>query len=171
MLSIRLEIDTLKNESRDLLESVLSDQELLDKLDEVLEDEKSFLNISREDKNVIKIEEKMINDNNQKEMIVESSKEISKPAKIIRSLYKIFESFFDSIAKTFLKKKFKINNSVYNDGKKAIIAMREKDTKTFWKKATDSVLNLFKKIPTDTRKIIKNTKNTAIEEIYSWNMQ
>ena len=57
---------------------------------------------------------------------------------------------------------------MYNDGKKAVIAIQSKDTKTFFKKASDALLNLIKKIPPDTRKIIKNTKNVAIDEICSW---
>ena len=172
MLNIRLEIDTLKNESRDLLEDVLNNQELLNNLNEVLEKEKSVLKISLEDENIIKIEEKRTTDYKDKnEIIIEKSKEVSKVSKFIKSFYKIFESFFDSVAKNFLKKKYKINNSVYNDGKKAIVAISEKDTKTFFKKVTDSLLGLFKKIPGDTKKIIKNTKNVAIDEIYSWNMK
>lgn len=109
-------------------------------------------------------------DKNLKENNISNEKngEISKLKKITKSFLKIFEAFFDSIAKGFLKKKYKINNSVYNDGKKAIIAASNKDSKTFLKKATDAILNMIKKIPTDKKKIIKNTKNVAIDEIYSW---
>ena len=32
----------------------------------------------------------------------------------------------------------------------------------------DAYINMIKKIPTDKKKIIKNTKNVAIDEIYSW---
>ena len=151
------------------MSEALNDSKLLDKLNEVLEDKKTILNISLDDKNVIKIVEKDITVSENKKIIDdEKKKTTSFASKFFKSFYKIFESFFDSVAKNFLKKKYKINNSVYNDGKKAIIAIHNKDSKTFLKKATDSILNLFKKIPTDTRKIIKNTKNVAIDEVYSW---
>ena len=152
-----------------MLSEALNDTKLLDKLNEVLEDNRSVLNISIDDKKVIKIEEKEILLNQEEKMAhEEKSKKVGVLGKTLKSFYRIFEGFFDSVAKTFLKKKYKINNSVYNDGKKAIVALRGKDTKTFFKKVTDSILNLFKKIPADTRKIIKNTKNVAIDEIYSW---
>lgn len=151
------------------MSEALNDDKVLDKLNEVLEDKKTALNISLDDRNVIKIEEKDLTVSENKKIINEvKKKESSFDGKFLKSFYKVFESFLDSVTKTFLKKKYKINNSVYNDGKKAIIAIHNKDLKTFLKKSTDSILNLLKKIPTDTRKIIKNTKNVAIDEIYSW---
>lgn len=160
----------MNNDSSDLLSDALNDAKLLEKLNEVLEDKNSIINISMDDKNVIKIEEKPV--------IIEKANAVEKDekkksivGKVLKSFYKIFETFVDNAAKTFLKKKYKINNSVYNDGKKAAIALCDKDTKTFFKKATDSLLNLFKKIPADTRKIIKNTKNVAIDEMYSWKVK
>ena len=159
----------MNKETNELLFATLNDPKLLNKLNEVLEEKNSTINISLDDKNVIKIEEKEIQGKNiQKNVFKTKGEDTSLFLKVIKSSYKIFESFFDSIAKNFLKKKYKINNSVYNDGKKAVVAICSKDTKTFLKKVTDSVLNLFKKIPSDTRKIIKNTKNVAIDEIYSW---
>ena len=169
MLSIKLELDTLKDESKDLLEDALNDEKLLAKINEVLENEKMVLNITREPNDIIKIEEVKLN---KTEDVIKNEKvkeKDSKTVKFIKSFLKVSESFFDTFAKNFLKKKFKINNSVYNDGKKAVVAIQNKDAKTFWKKATDSILNLFKKIPADAKKIIKNTKNTAIDEIYAWN--
>ena len=137
----------------------------------MLDSEKTTINISLDKGNVIKVEEIKTELTKQEKIQKENGKSTVSAGKILKSIYKVFESFFDSIAKTFLKKKFKINNSVYNDGKKAIIALHEKDTKTFLKRVTDSALNLLKKIPSDTRKIMKNTKNVAIDEIYSWRME
>ena len=134
----------------------------------MLDSEKTTINISLDKGNVIKVEEIKTELTKQEKVQKDNGKSTVSAGKILKSIYKVFESFFDSIAKIFLKKKFKINNSVYNDGKKAIIALHEKDTKTFWKRVTDSALNLLKKIPSDTRKIMKNTKNVAIDEIYSW---
>lgn len=109
---------------------------------------------------LVKREQEKI-DNNEK-------KNENKILKVAFSVGRVFEEFIDSFAKKKLKEKYNLNYSVYNDGKKAIIAATKKDDKTFWKKATDSVLNAIKKIPTDTRKIIKNTKNAVIDEIFSW---
>lgn len=147
----------------------MNEKELLDKLNEVLEDKNSILKISIDDKEKIKVEEIKNEEVTSKETSSREVKkeEVSKLRKVTKSFLKIFEELFDSIAKNFLKKKYKINNSVYNDGKKAIVAIQNKDTKTFWKKATDVALNMIKKIPTDKKKIIKNTKNVAIDEIYS----
>lgn len=169
-LEIELEIDALNNNNQNLLEETLNDKNLINKLNEVLEDKSSILKISIDDKEKIKVEEIKNKDIiiKKEERVVTEKEKVSKIKKVTKSFFKIFEGFFDSVAKNFLKKKYKINNSVYNDGKKAIIAAQNKDLKTFFKKSTDAVLNLIKKIPTDKKKIIKNTKNVAIDEIYSW---
>ena len=151
----------------------MNDKELINKLNEILDDKNSVLKISMDDKENLKIEEvenkeKSVGDININNVTDTKKEEVSKLKKFTKSVFKVFEEVFDSVAKNFLKKKYKINNSVYNDGKKAVIAIQNKDTKTFWKKATDAVLNLIKKIPTDKKKIIKNTKNVAIDEIYAW---
>ena len=153
-----------------MLKDALNDTKVIEKLNEVLEKEKTTINIYREGKeDLIRVEEK------KEELTIENIVPKVKEnrtitiTKVLKAMYRIFEGFVDSIAKNFLKKKYKINNSVYNDGKKAVAALVGKDTKTFWKKATDSILNFLKKIPSDARKIIKNTKNIAIDEIYSWN--
>ena len=72
------------------------------------------------------------------------------------------------MARKFLKEKYKLNYSVYNDGKKAVVAAKNRDFKTFFKKGTDAILYVFKKIPAASKKVIKNTKNVAIDEIFSW---
>ena len=149
----------------------LNDTEVMNKLNQVLERKETTINISLDEGNVIKVEEKKMEVTDEKKVLKTDEKRTVSISKILKSVYKVFESFFDSIVKSFLKKKYKINNSVYNDGKKAVIALTEKDTKTFLKKATDSVLNLLKKLPVSTRKIIKDTKNVAIDEIYSWKVE
>lgn len=153
-----------------MLEETLNDRDLINKLNEVLENKKSILKISVDEEDKIKIEE-IRNDElsvNKENKKVPEKEEVLKIKKVAKSFFKIFEELIDSVAKNFLKKKYKINNSVYNDGKKAVQAIQNKDSKTFLKKATDAILNLIKKIPTDKKKIIKNTKNIAIDEIYSW---
>lgn len=175
---IKLEINALNNNTKNLLEETLNNKDLINKLNEVLEEKNSILKISVDDKNKIKIEEvknePIINEPiinkkiNEKSIDEVKNKEVSKLKKITKSFLKVFEEFFDSVAKNFLKKKYKINNSVYNDGKKAVIAIRNKDSKNFFKKATDAILNMTKKLSTEKKKIIKNTKNVAIDEIYSW---
>ncbi len=88
--------------------------------------------------------------------------------KVLKSVYRVGEEFFDSMARKFLKEKFKWNFSVYNDGKDAVKSIKEKDYKNFIKKGTDSILYTIKKIPNSTKKIIKNTKNKAIDEVFAW---
>ena len=156
-----------------MLEETLNDKELINKLNEILDDKNSVLKISIDDKENLKIEElenkeKSVGDITINNVTDTKKEEVSKLKKFTKYFFRVFEEFFDSVAKNFLKKKYKINNSVYNDGKKAIIAAHNKDSKTFLKKATDAALNMIKKIPTDKKKIIKNTKNVAIDEIYAW---
>lgn len=158
----------MSKNTQNLLKETLDDRELLDKLNAALENKNTVLKISINDKENIKIEEMKDEEISIKQEKNDNRVNNSKMKKITKSFFKVFEELFDSVAKNFLKKKYKINNSVYNDGKKAVIAAHNKDSKTFLKKATDAVLNMIKKIPTDKKKIIKNTKNVAIDEIYSW---
>lgn len=158
----------MSKNTQNLLKETLDDRELLDKLNAALENKNTVLKISINDKENIKIEEMKDEEISIKQEKNDNRVNNSKMKKITKSFFKVFEELFDSVAKNFLKKKYKINNSVYNDGKKAVIAAHNKDSKTFLKKSTDAVLNMIKKIPTDKKKIIKNTKNVAIDEIYSW---
>ncbi|MBQ8299372.1 MAG: hypothetical protein IJX99_05860 [Clostridia bacterium] len=156
------------------MEDVLKDEKFMEGLSEVLEKDNVSLKVSTANDELkieeIKIESRttQVGDKNNKDPSQEKEKNENKFFKLLGSVGRIFEEFFDSAMRKFLKKKFKLNYSVYNDGKKAIIAAREKDAKTFWQKATDSILYAFKKIPAETKKIIKNTKNVAIDEIFSW---
>ena len=158
----------MSKNTQNLLKETLDDRELLDKLNAALENKNTVLKISINDKENIKIEEMKDEEISIKQEKNDNRVNNSKMKKITKSFFKVFEELFDSVAKNFLKKKYKINNSVYNDGKKAVVAVRNKDAKTFWKKATDSILYIFKKIPAETKKVIKNTKNVAIDEIFSW---
>ena len=85
----------------------------------------------------------------------------------VRVVLRVGEELLDSTLREFFKKKYKWNYSVYNDAKSAALATRNKDYQTAIKKATDSILYSFNKIPVSTKKIIKNTKNTAIDESFS----
>ena len=81
-----------------------------------------------------------------------------------RVVLRVGEELLDSSLREFFKKKYKWNYSVYNDAKSAALATKSKDYQTAIKKATDSVLYAIPKIPASTKKIIKNTKNVAIDE-------
>ena len=153
------------------MEDVLKDEKFMEGLSEVLEKDNISLKISTV-KDELKIEE-IKNENKTTQAGEKNNKEPDKKKenkflKLLGSVGRVFEELFDSVARKFLKEKFKLNYSVYNDGKKAVVAVKNKDAKTFWKKATDSILYIFKKIPAETKKVIKNTKNVAIDEIFSW---
>lgn len=141
--------------------------------------EKAELTLKLKDSNTIcveqvnlnnKVETSIKNKDEIKENKIEDKKEEKPPMwkKVLTSSYKVFEEFFDSMARKLLKEKYKLNYSVYNDGKKAFVALKSDDIKTFLKKGTDSILYAIKKIPASTKKIIKNTKNVAIDEVFSW---
>ena len=186
MLNINIELDSLNNKQlENELEDALKRDSLSDELKDVLEKAELTLKLSLEDSNTIRIESiKESNNkensliNNQKNIGKSENKELKKDFvenkkqnvfyKILKSTYRVCEEFFDSMAKKFLKEKYKLNYSVYNDGKKAIYAIKDKDVKTFLKKGSDSVLYIFKNIPVNIKKVIKNTKNVAIDEIFSW---
>lgn len=128
-------------------------------MNEVLKEKELTLKVSNDDEKSILIQETQNNN------IKKDENTLTRKAKKVA--FKTLGAFIDSFAKNFLKKKYKINYSVYNDGKKAVQAIKNKDRKTFYKKASDAVLNLIKKLPASTRKIIKDTKNGAIDEICS----
>lgn len=163
------------------LESILKDEKISEELKDALEKTNMSLNLYLNDEKEISISEtknekelskKEAEKNNiqnvNNETVKNETKKESMIKKVSRSFCKVFEEFFDSMMRKFLKEKYKMNYSVYNDSKKAYKALSANDTKTFWKKGSDAVLNAIKKIPANTKKIIKNTKNTAIDEIYSW---
>ena len=79
---------------------------------------------------------------------------------------RVVEELADNIAREFLKKKLKWNYSVYNDAKSALIAANNKEYEKSAQKGTDSLLNMIKGLSTEAKKIIKNTKNTAIKEAF-----
>ena len=89
---------------------------------------------------------------------------IGKAAKVT---LRVGEEIFDSTIRELFKKKFKWNYSVYNDAKSAAFAFRNNDTKKALIKGSDSLLGIVNKIPTSTKKIIKNAKNVAIDEVFS----
>lgn len=102
------------------------------------------------------------------EKVEEVKTKESKLKKVLKSVYRVSEELIDSALRVFLKKKFKLNYSVYNDGKSAIKSIISKDYKNSIKKGTDSILYTIKKIPAHIKKIIKNTKNKAIDEAFAW---
>lgn len=176
---ININLDSLNNKSlENELEDALNKEELTDELKDVLEKAELTLKLSLQDantihvepiKNELKIENKLTFEKANK--VVNESKEETKTPfwkKFLVSSYKVFEEFFDSMAKKFLKEKYKLNYSVYNDGKKAITALKNNDIKTFLTKGTDSILYTLKKIPANVKKVIKSTKNVAIDEVFSW---
>ena len=80
---------------------------------------------------------------------------------------RIGETLVDSIAKKYLKDKFKVNYSTYNDGKKALKAAIKKDGQTFFKKGFDVIFSSFKKLPATTKMVFRNVKNKVVEEAFS----
>ena len=165
------ENDDLKSELLDVLEkSELTLKLHLDGKDTICIEQVKNANIekdkNKEDESVKTIDEKT--DNLPQNTRKEENKKENFAAKFFKSTYKVFEEFFDSMARKFLKEKYKLNYSVYNDGKKAVVAAKNRDFKTFLKKGTDAILYVFKKIPAASKKVIKNTKNVAIDEIFSW---
>lgn len=87
--------------------------------------------------------------------------------KAIGFVGKVTEELVDNLAREFLKKKLKWNYSVYNDAKSAVIAVNNKDYEKSVQKGTDSILSMIKGLSTGAKKIIKNTKNTAIKEAFA----
>lgn len=190
MININLNIldrnITLENE----LEKVLRNQNVQDELKKTLNDTNMLIKLSLEDGKTIKAQnvtkdelikeaiDKNARNQSNSSIVQDKNKlnvEVQKPTplvkKILKSAYKIGEEFIDSSARKFLKKKYKLNYSVYNDGKKAIVAATQKDLKNFLKSGTDAILYTVKKIPAETKKVIKNTKNVAIDEVFSWKQE
>lgn len=157
----------------------MENNKINNQLNETLEDTSTILKISLQDNNQINIkrikDERDIKEENKIILSQKSNsneivdiKNNSKIKMVLKSLYRVGEEFIDSMVRKFLKEKFKWNFSVYNDGKDALKSIGKKDYKTFIKKETDSILYTIKKIPNDTKKVIKNTKNKAIDEVFSW---
>ncbi len=151
------------------INDIFNNNELKEKLASVLKDEDKKINISLRDGNKLIIEEVGIN--TKTENLKSTKKGVEKKSlirRVAQSIYNVGETLFDSLAKKILKKKYKINYSVYNNGKDAIKAAKEKDSKKFLKKFLDAILYSIKKIPSETRNVIKNTKNTLIDEAFSY---
>ncbi len=191
MININLNVLDRNSVLENELEKVLQNQSVQDELRKTLNDTNMLIKLSLEDGKTIKaqnvtkdelikeVENTKDTKNNSNNNVVQSKNELNvevkKPTplvkKILKSAYKIGEEFIDSSARRFLKKKYKLNYSVYNDGKKAIIAATQKDLKNFLKSGTDALLYTAKKIPAETKKVIKNTKNVAIDEVFSWKQE
>lgn len=157
----------------------MENNKINNQLNETLEDTSTILKISLQDNNQINIkrikderdikeENKIILSQKSNSNEIVDTKNNSKIKMVLKSLYRVGEEFIDSMVRKFLKEKFKWNFSVYNDGKDALKSIGKKDYKIFIKKGTDSILYTIKKIPNDTKKVIKNTKNKAIDEVFSW---
>ena len=101
---------------------------------------------------------------NKVQKFFETAERLGVIGKILAAAGKIGGTLVDSIAKKYLKDKFKINYSTYNNGKKALTAALKKDGETFIKKSFDTVISLFKKVPATTKMVIRNVKNKIVEE-------
>ncbi len=150
--------------TENLLEKTLNDEKIINKMNEVLKEKELQLKVSQGSEKSIVIQE-VKNENNSVEKEKTNSNTVM--PKVKRVAFKTALAFLDSSIKNFLKKKYKVNYSTYNDGKKVVKAIKDKDSKTFYKKASDTLLNSMKKLPSEAKKIIKDTKNVAIDEIYS----
>lgn len=98
---------------------------------------------------------------------IEKAEKLGFIGKLLASAGRIGGTLVDSIAKKYLKDKFKINYSTYNDGKKALTAAIKKDGETFLKKGFDVVFSGFKKLPSTTKMVFRNVKNKIVEEVFS----
>lgn len=98
---------------------------------------------------------------------IEKAEQLGFVGKLLASAGRIGATLVDSIAKKYLKDKFKINYSTYNNGKKALSAAIKKDGETFLKKSFDVVFSAFKKIPSTTKMVFRNVKNKIVEEVFS----
>ena len=161
-----MELNNTLNETSEILRISLKDNNVVNvqkvkENEEIKLGEKLELDNNSGDKNVV-----VINTNTEKELAENNRR--AKVKMVLRSAYRVGEEFLDSVARKYLKKRYKLNFSVYNDGKDAVKSVMIKDYKTFLKKGTDSILYAIKKIPADTKKVIKNTKNKAIDEVFSW---
>ncbi|MBQ9279759.1 MAG: hypothetical protein IJ215_01755 [Clostridia bacterium] len=166
------------------LEEAFDSEKLNNELKETLEKASLTLKLYLKDDNTIGIEQ--VKDS-KKSTTKEKSKEVEKfenltdvaldrlkvdtkksmVGKGARVVLRVGEELLDSSLREFFKKKYKWNYSVYNDAKSAALATRNKDYQTAIKKATDSILYSIPKISASTKKIIKNTKNVAIDEGFS----
>lgn len=98
---------------------------------------------------------------------IEKAEQLGFIGKVLAAAGRIGGTLVDSIAKKYLKDKFKVNYSTYNDGKKALTAAIKKDGETFLKKGIDVVFGLFKKVPATTKMVFRNVKNKVVEEVFS----
>ncbi len=98
---------------------------------------------------------------------IEKAERLGFVGKLLASAGRIGETLVDSIAKKYLKDKFKVNYSTYNDGKKALKAVIKKDGETFLKKGFDVIFSGLKKLPATTKMVFRNVKNKVVEEVFS----
>lgn len=103
---------------------------------------------------------------NKVQKFFETTERLGFIGKVLAAIGKIGGTLVDSIAKKYLKDKFKINYSTYNNGKKAVTAAIKKDGEAFIKKGLDTIMGLFKKIPASTKMVIRNVKNKVVEEAF-----
>lgn len=104
---------------------------------------------------------------NKLQNFIEKAEKLGFIGKLLASAGRIGGTLVDSIAKKYLKDKFKINYSTYNDGKKALTAAIKKDGETFIKKGFDVIFSGFKKLPSTTKMVFRNVKNKIVEEVFS----
>ncbi|MBR3887567.1 MAG: hypothetical protein IKJ32_00510 [Clostridia bacterium] len=98
---------------------------------------------------------------------IEKAERLGFIGKVLAAVGRIGGTLVDSIAKKYLKDKFKVNYSTYNDGKKALQAAIKKDGQTFFKKGFDVIFSSFKKLPATTKMVFRNVKNKVVEEAFS----
>ncbi len=103
---------------------------------------------------------------NKLQKFFETTERLGVLGKVLAAIGKIGGTLVDSIAKKYLKDKFKINYSTYNNGKKTVTAAIKKDGEAFIKKGFDTLLSAFKKIPASTKMVIRNVKNKVVEEAF-----
>ncbi len=135
-------------------------QGLKNKIEETQKDEaKKQLNMTQE---------KEVGDKSEQKSWFTKLSEASMKGQIFSALGRVGSTLFDSLAKKFLKDKYKMNYSVYNNGKKAVVAATKKDAVTFVKKGLDAVVSAIKWIKPTTKMVIRNVKNKVVDEVFGF---
>ena len=80
------------------------------------------------------------------------------------SFSKTIKTAIEATLKAFLKKKFNINFSTFNDMKTALNAAMDGNLKEALKKTSDAAVDGIAVLPSTVKTVIKNVKNTVIDK-------
>ncbi len=152
--------ETLKNEELSKMLKERLEKEDVNMIFSLDEDEKIIATISNYEQKIEEKGKEIKNDQN--------IPKLSTWEKFKKAFCNVCKDTFDTVFKIFLKKKFNINNSVYNDSRDGITATIKGDFMKATTKTSDAILGSIKSISGDTKKIIKSAKNAIIKEAFDW---